>query len=327
MIANLNPVNRSIAPSKPNLSEAAFLVMSDPDRFLLEEALAHVLKGYAINTGDQAELLVAALFTWARDTTVARKVGDASDGQLSRYFSVDELLSNLFSEATFDSMSKTTPSLYPQNIRPQMLGEVFCSAWMHFSHYIKPQKWSLLHRYYLLRFMPRGAAAFGANGQPGVDAVYPFLYNSKELDVKNVGFIMIQVKTNDIKEAARGEIFRKMDPYHCNLLLPEDNTCEDGTFPIPIIRIVFALSSNEQAVTQQMYGQPSEGRFTSYDFWCSGFSPTILQPIRRSPEKWKEMIGKADQWHAFYSAASLPQIQTYCAPSFPRVPITKRSTL
>jgi hypothetical protein len=173
---------------------------------------------------------------------------------------------------------------------------------MHFSHFIKPQTQGLLYRDYLLLFMARGAAVFGANGQPGVDAVYPFLYKSKELDVNNVGFIMVQVKTNDVSEKARDEIFRKMDPHHCHLLLPED-TDKDGMFPIPIIRIVFALSSNEQAVTQQTYEQPSEERFTSYDFWCSGFSPTILQPVQRAPGRWNEMIRKADQWNTYYSAA------------------------
>jgi len=183
-----------------------------------------------------------------------------------------------------------------------MLGEVFHSAWMHFSYFIKPQKWSLLYRHYLLGFMVCGIATFRANRQPGVDAVYPFLYDSKTLEIENVGFIMVQLKINNVSAKARDEIFRKMDPYQCNLLLPEDNT-EDSTFPIPIIYIVFALSSNKQAVTQQLYEKPSEGHFTSYNFWCLGYSPTILQPIQSTPEKWKEMIGKADQWHMFYSSA------------------------
>jgi len=99
-----------IAPSKPILSEAAFLVMSDPDCFVLEKALVHILKGYATNTRDWAELLVATFFTWAHDKTVTGKLSDAFDGQLSHYFSVEELFLNLFSKATFGSISKITPS-------------------------------------------------------------------------------------------------------------------------------------------------------------------------------------------------------------------------
>jgi len=112
--------------------------------------------------------------------------------------------------------------------------------------------------------MARGAAVFGANGQRGVDVVYPFLCNSTELDVNNVGFVMVQVKTNDVSEKAREVIFKNMDLFYCNLLQPED-TDKDGMFPIPIVRIVFAFTSNEQAVTQQTYEQPSE-LFMSYDF-------------------------------------------------------------
>ena len=60
---------------------------------------------------------------------------------------------------------------------------------------------------------------------------------------------MVQVKTNDVSEKARAKIFRKMDPYDCDLL-PEDEG-EDRTFPIPIIRIVFALISKNPGFTPQ----------------------------------------------------------------------------
>jgi hypothetical protein len=145
----------------------------------------------------------------------------------------------------------------------------------------------------------------GANGQRGVDAIYLFLYGTKELNDNNIGFILVQVKTNDISEKARAGIFRKMDPYYCNLL-PDDEG-EDETFPIPIIRIMFALIDKNPGFTPQP-NKTSDGHSTSYDFWCSGLRQDILQPIKNEPGHWQEMVRKADQWETYYSAASEPDV-------------------
>ncbi|KAH9174011.1 hypothetical protein EDB89DRAFT_2068265 [Lactarius sanguifluus] len=165
---------RGIAASEPILAEAASIIMSDRRGFSLVDALSEVLTRFSINTGDRAELLVAAFFTWARDTAAAG-LDTKFPGQLSRYFSVAELFSSLFSKATYKSMSEAMPSL--SHATPaQMFGQVFGHAWMHFNHFIKPHQRKVLTRPYLLTFIARGAAAFGATGQLGFDAVYPFLY-------------------------------------------------------------------------------------------------------------------------------------------------------
>ena len=67
---------------------------------------------------------------------------------------------------------------------------------MHFNHIIKLQEQKILQCPYLLYFMVHGAAAMGANCQPGFDAVYLYLYNGTDLDVKKVRFIIVQVKNN-----------------------------------------------------------------------------------------------------------------------------------
>ncbi len=89
---------------------------------------------------------------------------------------------------------------------------------MHFNHFIKPHEQKVLAKPYLLTFMACGAAALGANGQPGFDAVYPFLYGGLDLDVDKIGFIIIQVKKNDVSEVAQDLVFKKMDPFACGLL-------------------------------------------------------------------------------------------------------------
>jgi hypothetical protein len=165
--------------------------------------------------------------------------------------------------------------------------------------------------------MARGAAALGANCQPGIDAVYPYLYGSTDLDVKNVGFIVVQVKKNDVTEPSQAENFQKMDPLGCGLLLESDQV--DGKFPIPIIRVVFALcNSKAPAVTHKTYSSPSEGassvdkhgqsRFISYDFWCSGIGPSILQPVEEAPERWAALVDSSDPWRIFYNDAPVPDL-------------------
>jgi len=185
---------------------------------------------------------------------------------------------------------------------------------MHFTHFINPQAQKLLARAYLPLFMARGAAVSGTNCQPGVDAIYPFLYGSTELSIKNVGFIMVQVLVNNPSLESQDEIFKKMDPFACGLLHNSD--CVDGNFPIPIIRIVFALCHGESVpsgVTRMTYTSPSLGssylddggqsKFTSYDFWCSGVDPGIISPVKEAPESWRALVERADPWKAVYNDA------------------------
>ncbi|KAH9063738.1 hypothetical protein EDB83DRAFT_801916 [Lactarius deliciosus] len=305
---------RGIAASEPILAEAASMVMTDRRCFSLVDALSGVLTGFGINTGDRAELLVAAFFTWARDTAAAR-LNPKFPGQLSRYFSVAVLFSSLFSKATYKSMSEAMPSLC-HDTPAQMFGQVFGHAWMHFNHFIEPHEREVLTRPYLLAFMARGAAASGATGQCDFDAIYPFLYGGTDLDVDKVGFIIVQVEKNDTSEAAQDQIFKQMDPFACGLLSLDKL---ERRFPIPIIRIVFALcSSKASGVIRKTYSSPAMGAsyvdedgrpyFTTYDFWCSGIHKDFLNPVKDFPDKWIAMANKADSWRSFYDNSLDPSV-------------------
>jgi hypothetical protein len=305
---------RGITPSEPILSEAASFIMRDGS-FKLADALAEVLNGYSItaNSGDRAELLVSAFFTWARDRAVSEK--SALKGQLSRYFSVTELFESLFSESVFNLISTSVPLLCGTKTTEQTFGQIFKNAFMHFSHFVKPQEQKLLAQAYLPSFMARGAAVLGANCQPGVDAVYPYLYNTTVLSTENVGFILVQVKKNDVPLDSRGEIFKNMNPFKCGILQKSDHL--NGNFKIPIIRIVFALCEKPSmgiGVSQQQHttmteqdplhpdGKREQG-FIAFDFWCSGIDPKIIKPVKEAPERWKALVERADSWHAFYRDA------------------------
>src|SRR6266702_1591791 len=58
--------------------------------------------------------------------------------------------------------------------------------------------------------MARGAAALGANGRRGFDVVYPFLYGTSDLDVNNVGSIIVRVKNRGNDMAPNADVFKEM---------------------------------------------------------------------------------------------------------------------
>jgi hypothetical protein len=53
------------------------------------------------------------------------------------------------------------------------------------------------------------------------------------------------------------ENFKKMDPFGCGILHKSDKV--DGYFPIPLIRIVFALRSSEKKLSHMTYSSVSDG--------------------------------------------------------------------
>jgi hypothetical protein len=306
---------RGIAASEPILSEAASSVMRRSD-FNLASALSEVLSRLSINIGDRGELIVAAFFTWARDAVANRYDNRLPATQYCCRFSVEELFSNLFSETTVQLMFKNIASICPSKTERRTLGDVASTAKMHFNHFIQAQEQNIIAHQYLIGFMARGAAVLCANYEPGFDAVFPYLFGSTDLDKKNVGFIMVQVKNdNNLNSRPDAELFRKMDPFDCDLL---DASDVDGCFSIPIIRIVFDLRGEGPTITHMAYSSPLEGarsssldehgepRFMSYDYWCSGIKS--LEPVQGALSSWEALLNQTGPWPSFYDRSSAPEV-------------------
>ncbi|KAH8993716.1 hypothetical protein EDB92DRAFT_2113656 [Lactarius akahatsu] len=272
---------RAVASSEPILLEAASRVMQDSKIFSLPAALALVLTGSCINQGDRGELLVAAFFTWARDKVIL----DTPPPVLED--------------------SSELPSFYHSKAARRPFGDVFDKAHMHFNHFVKPQEQKLLARRYLNLYMARSAAVLGANYQAGFDAVYPYLYGGTDLDPKKVGFIIVQVKNGQ----AQADAFPNMDPFKCGFL--DESDLEDGKFPIPIIHLLFSLSSTKGSPpsvtvappkdTASRRGNEPNSNFTSYDFVCTGVDENILQPVVESLDVWASLVNSSNPWSSFYS--------------------------
>jgi len=310
---------RAIAPSEPILSEAACHIMLHDGNFPILMALTKVLTGFNIRRGDRGELLVACFFILARDKAIKLP---RDEMWLCSFFSVNQLFASLFT--AFESIiGNSKPSLCCSKAHDNSKADddsfkgVFAKAQMHFNHVIKPQEQKLLTRRYLLLFMAHGAAALGANCQPGFDAVYPFLYDSKDecLNVKNVGFVIVQVKNDAKVSPSNDEVFKKMDPFGCSLLNDSDKV--EGRFPIPIIRLVFLIAKKEgnSTVTQKIYNSPSDGAtslgedgrllFTSYDYVCTGISSSVLNVIEQSEAgQWNALAGEGN----IFDGVSAPDV-------------------
>ncbi|KAI0267702.1 hypothetical protein BC834DRAFT_55711 [Gloeopeniophorella convolvens] len=235
----------NLSASEPLLSEAASVLMrSEGLGFDLPLVLKTVLSGYCINQGDRGELVVAAFFTWARDkVAAAAKHGSApSRGSCSPIFSVRELLSELF----ISSMDDHCPPVARQEDVTKTYGDMFGfdgQTFMHFNHFIKALENDVVQQQYLLYYLSRGAGAFGARCQPGVDLVLPYLYKSGNLKTKNLGYILVQVKLYSKKKSPSAELFHSMDPstLSCSIrktrmrvLCPSSGSCSRWVVTRPV---------------------------------------------------------------------------------------------
>lgn len=312
----------AIAASEPILSEAASTIMRLYPHFWLPDALLNVLDSYTINHRKQGELLVSAFFTRARDLYVRpirEQLFPDNPTQFCPIFSVSDLLSNLFCPVHLCTILESFPSVRRADFSSERFGSVFENTKMHFNHMIRPVELKVISRLYLLRIMTRGAAVLGTNCEAGYDMIYPFLYGSSDLVIEKVGFIIVQVKNQQMYTKPDPDLFRKMDPVVCDLLKAADSR----DFTVPIIRIVFALGVEEPSLNHMVYESPQLGattfdeaghpRFTSYDFWCSGLAPGLLRPVDEGGPaarmKWEELLRKTDKLHGVFSRTKAPDVR------------------
>jgi len=303
-----------LAASEPILSEVASRIMRrNNSGFALCSTLSNVMDSYAISPGDRGELLVAAFFTWARDLYVkqlSNMIKRQLFGSTDRFcpvFSVVDFLSNLFNKQFHSIMLESLPSVYRMGntSSPQKFGDVFRRTRMHYNHFIKPNNSDVINRQYLLNILARGAGALGANGQPGYDMIFPFLYETDDLDIKKVGFIMVQVK-NVKSLSPRSEIMNKLDRAARKLLTKNDT--------VPVIRMVFSLRGTCPTLEHMTYSQnkgASLSPYTSYDFWCFGMGPGLLQPVDEDggTTKWEELLQKPEISKDVFVESSNPDLR------------------
>jgi len=141
----------------------------------------------------------------------------------------------------------------------------FSDSKLWFNRVIKVDHGESIHVSHLWEFVSRGAMIIRplSPGCHGVDIVLPVCFKGNVLTRDNMTAILIQVK---IKKDVPGNLFDSMDPFDVGLF-------SDGDEPLPVIRMVFALGSDECGIKFPPQDKSDQaGKFTSYDIWCAGLS-------------------------------------------------------
>ena len=311
----------TMSPSEPVLSEAAYFVMTTR-QFSLPEALQVILNKFPVNKGGLEELIVALLFTMARDEAVGPADNLGRPPNNRRWCSLTELLTSLFctpSAASNHHVSVVSSHGWHfgaegPNQTESSLADTFKRSKVYFTHFVKVHQQALVHVEYLMRLMARGAAVLCASGRPAVDGIIPFVFEGNEIRSDNIGVIMFQV-TNDAKysNSPQLNLFDAMDPCSLGVL--------GSPAKIPIIRIIFALAAETPSLTFVDHNTPetrtdrpsfagvestgtTKGSYTTYDFWVSGLSPEVLVQVGNEPNAWNNILQASYSWEGIYSDQS-----------------------
>jgi len=300
----------TVSPSEPVLSEAAYFVMTT-QRFSPPQVLQVILNEFPVNKDKLGGLIVALLFTMARDEAVGPADCFAQPPNNQRWCSLTELLTSLFctpSAASNDHVSIVDSQGWHfgaegPNQTESLLADAFKDSKVYFTHFVKVHEEKLIHVNYLMRLMTRGAAVLCANDL-AVDGIIPFLLKGDEIRADNIGVIMFQVMDDEkYSNSPQLHLFHDMDPCSLRIGSPAN---------VPIIRIVFALAAKTPSLVRVDYtaknGFPSlsyveftgEGSYTTYDFWVAGLYPKILVPVGNEPSAWDGLLQTCYPWKRIY---------------------------
>lgn len=192
------------------------------------------------------------------------------DDEWKRTLSVEEFIRALFLiDSLPDSSREAATALFND----------FKDARVHFNHFLKIHERTIVCIERLLKLMFRGAAVVCADQQTGIDIVIP---------VFNGMMILIQVKNDkNFKSRPVKALFDAMDPV--GLGMGKYNS---------VIRIIFALASDEANLEINTHAVTSQGRvFVAHDIWCAGVSHKHLCPVIASTEPiWSSLCDASSHW-------------------------------
>jgi hypothetical protein len=269
IVANSNfEVLSSTVGSEPLLAETAFHAMTDSGTSPIRELSRHMDEN-CINHGEHGELIAAMLVMQARDAL--------TKGSSRRWVYVCEFMETLLGDSAL--CASALPAMAYSGEGQQSLADRFKNSRMWFNHVLKVRKADFINIRHLWKFITRGAIILYANNQHGVDIVLPVCYSGDVLSRHTVTAILIQVKDDTtFGEDIHGYLFDAMDPFKIQLF------DEDMNPPLPIIRMVFALASKEDAVKYVVSSHTAQhpqrpDTYTSYDVWCAKISQKTFPVI------------------------------------------------
>lgn len=263
----------TVAPSEPLLAEAASILMTN-DNFDVPRSLLRELERPGLNTGDRGELLAIQLCTAARDNVVKSQFQ-------TRHFKVADYITNLLTDGS--NILKSFPAKAHTEAHRLPFQDQFGDSWMHFNHFVKVHDYEVINQDFLWRCLVRGAAIVCANNQRGFDLILPYCFRGKSISRENTSAFLIQVKNDKTYGTSiHSSLFKCMDPFATNVFSKDQ-------VPLPLIRMVFALASDEpatHAVAAPTRTNPlrtttaAKGdKYTAYDIWCAKASKDTFTVI------------------------------------------------
>ncbi|KAI0266848.1 hypothetical protein BC834DRAFT_873832 [Gloeopeniophorella convolvens] len=157
---------------------------------------------------------------------------------------------------------------------------------MHFSHVVRVPGRGAVTRRALLVCMERYAGVLGVGS--GCDLVIPFLFGASYLQAEQLGCVIVRATSLGYTGEPDAALFERVDPFECGVFDETDRDVKG----VPLVRIVFALGAEAPGIVRMSYEKPEErAGFTSYDYWCSGASGSVLRPVPKRPDEW--LVDKA----------------------------------
>ena len=248
----------TLAGSEPLLAEAASQLIHD-SKVSPVHHLAYHSDLNCIDRGRRGELVAELIVMQARDAA-------ALTSENGRWVSVCDFIRALLPESSYDSLQSSLPIFWRVG-EDRPFTETFENYAIWFNHVIRAEDRQLINSKFLWTFITRGAMLSCPHNQEGVDIVLHICLKNETLSRDNVSAILIQVKNAQrFKCNIDKELFDRMDPFWVGLF-------NNGSSARPVIRMVFALASDEAGVlfpTQPIRGSAHVGNFTAFDIWCAG---------------------------------------------------------
>jgi hypothetical protein len=248
-----------------------------------EDLVTHGLD--CIDYGQQGSLTASLLIMQARD--MARGKEWERDRE---WVYVLEFMTALLPPDEYNTFISTPPAIYLPHTQKAALETTFNDSKIWFNHVIKVDRDDKIHVSHLWKFVSRGAMIICPLEYHGIDIVLPVCFKGDTLARDNMTAILIQVKNDKrYRKDVSGNLFDHMDPFDIGLF-------SNGDVPLPVIRMVFALGSDECGITfpsQEKCGLG--GRFTSYDVWCAGLSPSTFGCIGKDLSSYRAVLERSIQ--------------------------------